>query len=41
LVVGLGAASVVDSVVVLWPSGVRDVRRTPLVDRYQTFTEPR
>jgi hypothetical protein len=41
LVVGLGAAAVVDSVVVLWPSGVRDVRRTPLVDRYQTFTEPR
>lgn len=36
---GLGARASVDSVVVHWPSGIREVRRKLAVDRYHTLVE--
>ena len=36
---GLGQAAVVDCLVVRWPSGGRQVVRSPAVDRYLTVVE--
>ena len=41
ILVGLGPAASVDSVVVHWPSGGRDVLRAPEIDRYLAITESR
>jgi len=37
---GLGASDRVDRVVIRWPSGIRQVIRDPLVDRFHTIVEP-
>lgn len=37
---GLGAAERVARVVIHWPSGIRQVIRDPLVDRFHTIVEP-
>jgi hypothetical protein len=40
VVIGLGAASTIDEILITWPSGARQLVRTPAVDRYLQVREP-
>ncbi len=41
VLVGLGGRAAIDSVVVTWPSGLRETRRAPAVNRYHRLVEGR